>query len=224
MRIKKPKTLQSINFELADVAPLTELQDVAFQSKEHLVLHGVAGTGKTYLSCYLGYRDMFKGLYEKMVIIRNVVATRDIGFLPGTESDKCAVYETPYKEATNELFRRGDAYDTLKLKRVVEFKTTSFVRGITLKNAVIVVDEIQNMTFHELDSIITRAGPNCRFIFSGDFRQTDLDERKEKSGIHDFLRILDAMGDFDMIEFGIEDIVRSGLVKNYLIKKTEMGL
>jgi phosphate starvation-inducible protein PhoH len=224
MRTKKPKTLQSINFELADVFPLTELQDVAFQSEEHLVLHGVAGTGKTYLSCYLGYRDMFKGLYERMVIIRNVVATRDIGFLPGSEADKCAVYEVPYKEATNELFARGDAYDTLKLKRVVEFKTTSFIRGITLKNAVIVVDEIQNMTFHELDSIITRAGPNCRFIFSGDFRQTDLDERKEKSGIHNFLRILEAMGDFDMIEYGIEDIVRSGLVKNYLIKKTEMGL
>ena len=224
MRNKKPKTLQSINFELAEVNPLTELQDVAFRSQNHLVMHGLAGTGKTFLSCYLGYNDMSKNLYEKMVIIRNAVPTRDIGFLPGTEKDKSAVYEAPYKDITNELFQRGDAYEMLKLKRAVHFMTTSFIRGITLRNAVIIVDEIQNMNFHELDSIITRVGDNCRLIFSGDFRQTDLDQRKEKSGINDFLRILEEMGSFDMIEFGVEDIVRSGLVKDYLIKKTELGM
>ena len=224
MRIKKPKTLQGINFELSEVFPLTELQDVAFQSDKHLVMHGLAGTGKTFLSCYLGYSDMSKGLYDKMVIIRNAVPTRDIGFLPGTEKDKSAVYEAPYKDITNELFQRGDAYETMKLKRIVHFMTTSFIRGITLRNAVIIVDEIQNMTFHELDSIITRVGENCRLIFSGDFRQTDLNQKKEVSGINDFLRILERMGSFDMIEYGIEDIVRSGLVKDYLITKTEMDL
>ena len=163
---------------------------------------------------------MAKGDYQKLVIIRSAVPTRDIGFLPGTEKEKASVYEEPYKDIANDLFGRGDAYEILKQKNLVEFMTTSFIRGITLKHAVILIDECQNMSFHELDSIITRIGQGCRVIFCGDFRQADL----KQNGMQDFMKILKRMGDFDFIEFEVEDIVRSEFVKNYIIAKNELNL
>ena len=176
---KRNRTLAGASLTLQEIEPLTRNQVVAFDSSKHLILHGLAGTGKTFISCYLAFDDMSKGTYEKLVIIRSAVPTRDIGFLPGTEKEKSSVYEEPYQAVSNELFARGDAYSILKQKSLVEFMTTSFIRGITLKHAVILVDECQNMSFHELDSIITRIGQNCRVIFCGDFRQADL----EKNGM-----------------------------------------
>ena len=184
------------------------------------MLHGVAGTGKTFISCYLAFDDMVKNIYERFVIIRSAVPTRDIGFLPGNEKDKASVYEEPYKDICIELFQRGDAYEILKTKGLVHFMTTSFIRGVTLRNATIMIDECQNMSFHELDSIITRIGQGCRVVFCGDFRQADL----EKNGLKDFVRILKSMDQFDFIDFDIKDIVRSEFVKNYIIAKTELGL
>jgi len=164
---------------------------------------------------------MAKNEYERLVIIRSAVPTRDIGFLPGTEKEKQSVYEEPYKDICIDLFGRGDAYQILKQKNIVDFMTTSFIRGITLRNAVIVIDECQNMSFHELDSIITRMGNHCRVIFCGDFRQADL--KTGQSGMLDFLHVLKRMEEFDFIEFEVEDIVRSNFVKNYIIAKTELG-
>ena len=163
---------------------------------------------------------MVKNVYNNLVIIRSAVPTRDIGFLPGSEKEKASVYEEPYKEIALELFQRGDAYEILKTKGLVHFMTTSFVRGITLKETVIIIDECQNMTFHELDSIITRVGTNCRVIFCGDFRQSDL----KSNGLESFMEILKNMGSFDFIDFEIKDIVRSEFVKDYIIAKTELGL
>lgn len=217
---KKSKTLQGANLDLQQIEPLTQNQLRAFESHQHLVLHGVAGTGKTYISCYLAFDDMIKGIYDKLVIIRSAVSTRDIGFLPGTEKEKASVYEEPYKDICIELFQRGDAYEILKQKHLVHFMTTSFIRGVTLRNATILVDECQNMSFHELDSIITRVGEGCRVIFCGDFRQSDL----AKNGLRDFIRVLKAMDSFDLIDFEIKDIVRSAFVKEYIIAKTELGL
>ena len=217
---KKSKTLQGANLDLQPIEPLTQNQLKAFESQKHLVLHGVAGTGKTYISCYLAFDDMIKGIYDKLVIIRSAVSTRDIGFLPGTEKEKASVYEEPYKDICIELFQRGDAYEILKQKHLVHFMTTSFIRGVTLRNATILVDECQNMSFHELDSIITRVGEGCRVIFCGDFRQSDL----AKNGLRDFIRVLKAMDSFDLIDFEIKDIVRSAFVKEYIIAKTELGL
>ena len=137
-------------------------------------------------------------------------------------TEKSSVYEEPYRDICNDLFGRGDAYQILKTKNIVDFMTTSFIRGITLRNAVIVIDECQNMSFHELDSIITRMGEHCRVIFCGDFRQADL--KNGQSGMLDFLQILKRMEEFDFIEFEIEDIVRSSFVKNYIISKNELGL
>jgi len=217
---KRSKTLAGANLDLQQIEPLTQNQLKAFESEKNLVLHGVAGTGKTFISCYLAFDDMIKQEYQKLVIIRSAVSTRDIGFLPGNEKEKAHVYEEPYKDICIELFQRGDAYEILKTKGLVHFMTTSFVRGVTLRNATILIDECQNMTFHELDSIITRVGQGCRVIFCGDFRQSDL----KQNGLKDFIRILKAMDSFDLVDFEINDIVRSNFVKSYITAKTELGL
>jgi len=216
---KKSKTLAGAGLDLQPIEPLTANQLKAFESENHLVLHGVAGTGKTFISCYLAFDDMTKGLFDRVVIIRSAVSTRDIGFLPGTDREKASVYEEPYKDICVELFQRGDAYELLKNKGLVHFMTTSFIRGVTLRNATIIVDECQNMSFHELDSIITRVGEGCRVVFCGDFRQADLG----KNGLQDFMEVLKAMNSFDLIDFEIKDIVRSDFVKEYIIAKTELG-
>lgn len=217
---KRSKTLAGANLDLQQIEPLTQNQLKAFESEKNLVLHGVAGTGKTFISCYLAFDDMIKQEYQKLVIIRSAVSTRDIGFLPGNEKEKAHVYEEPYKDICIELFQRGDAYEILKTKGLVHFMTTSFIRGVTLRNATILIDECQNMSFHELDSIITRVGHGCRVIFCGDFRQSDL----RTNGLKDFIRILKAMDSFDLVDFEIQDIVRSNFVKSYITAKTELGL
>jgi phosphate starvation-inducible PhoH-like protein len=214
----KRKPMAALNLDLAVLDPMTNNQSRAFASKKHLVLEGAAGTGKSYCSIYLGLEDISDGKYQSMTIIRSCVPTRDIGFLPGNTEEKTAVYEAPYQEICNSLFGRGDAYQILKKKDIINFITTSFIRGITLDNTVIIVDEVQNMTFQELDSIITRVGANCRIIFCGDYNQSDL----KGNGLKDFLKILNAMGDFDTISFTKEDIVRSGLVKSYIINKMNL--
>lgn len=219
---KKNRTIAGAGLDLREIEPLTRNQLKVFESNKNLVLHGLAGTGKTFISCYLAFDDMAKNCYERLVIIRSAVPTRDIGFLPGNMSEKSSVYEEPYRDICNDLFGRGDAYQILKTKNIVDFMTTSFIRGITLRNAVIVIDECQNMSFHELDSVITRMGEHCRVIFCGDFRQADL--KNGQSGMLDFLQILKRMEEFDFIEFEVEDIVRSSFVKNYIISKNELGL
>lgn len=214
---------------LNNIAPITDNQDRAFHAfalDKHLLLHGSAGTGKTFLSLYLALMEVLNGHgdYEKVFIVRSVVPTRDMGFLPGSAKDKSKVYEAPYYSICTELFGRGDAYDVLKMKNVVEFMTTSFIRGVTLNNCVVVVDEMQNMTFQELDSVLTRIGENCKIIFSGDFKQSDLVRQSERRGILDFIKILSRLNSFEHIEFTREDIVRSRLVKEYIIAKEELHI
>ena len=220
---RKTNSLAGNQLTLNKIEPLTDNQKLAFDSEKNLVLHGIAGTGKTFVASYLAYQDITDKEYSKLVIIRSAVPTRDIGFLPGTDKEKSAVYEEPYKDVARELFQRGDAYEVLKQKFIVEFMTTSFIRGITIDNAVILIDECQNMTFHELDSIITRVGLNCRIMFCGDFRQDDFSGKRENSGMVEFMKILERTNRFDMVDFQIEDIVRSDLVKDYIIAKHEMG-
>jgi phosphate starvation-inducible protein PhoH len=191
-----------------------------FESDKNLLLHGCAGTGKTFISLYLALDDIEKGDYSKIILIRSVVPTREMGFLPGTESEKSRVYEEPYIGILQELFNRGDdPYGQLKSKNVINFITTSHIRGVTFQDSVIIVDECQNMTFHELDSIITRIGQNCRIIFCGDFFQSDL----KSTGILAFMEVLKEMEEFDFVEFGITDIVRSNLVRSYLVAKYNKG-
>lgn len=215
-RNKRRDPLSALNFDLKEIEPLTKSQVDAFESNKHLMLHGCAGTGKTYISLYLALDDLQKEDYEKIVIVRSAVPTREMGFLPGTEDEKAKVYESPYVNILQDLFNRGDdPYGQLKKKGVINFITTSYIRGVTFHDSVIIVDECQNMSFHELDSIITRVGQNCRIIFCGDFFQADL----RNTGIRDFMSIIKKMDEFTFIEFGISDIVRSDFVRNYLIEK-----
>ena len=175
------------------------------------------------MGLYLALGDVLEERYKRVVIVRSVVPTRDIGLLPGKLEQKIEIYEAPYKAIANDLFRRGDAYEILKKKNMLEFLTTSFVRGITLSDCVVVVDEINNMTFHELDSVITRLGQNTKIIFCGDFRQTDLRFADEQLGLEKFMKVLNKMDSVAHVEFDMNDIVRSGFVKEYIIQKTNLN-
>jgi hypothetical protein len=220
---------ERLNFNLKNIEPLTDNQKLSFESfgqGKNLMLHGIAGTGKSFISMYLGLKQIFSegSQYKKLVIVRSVVPTRDMGFLPGNSKEKARVYEAPYYAICTELFGRGDAYEYLKNKNIVDFISTSFIRGITINDSIIIVDEIANLTGHELDSIITRIGKNCRIIFCGDFRQSDFTKDQEKNGLMDFMRVIKRMKSFDFIDFQKEDIVRSSIVKNYIIEKDKLNL
>lgn len=223
--IEKQKT----PFELKKIEPLTENQKLSFEQYDkgkNLMLHGIAGTGKSFISLYLALNEIINGNgnYNKVIIVRSVVPTRDMGFLPGNNKEKTKVYEAPYYAICTELFGRGDAYEILKQKGMVDFISTSFIRGITLNNCIIIVDEIANMTLHELDSVITRVGRNCKIIFSGDFRQSDFTREHEKNGLIDFMKIINRMKSFAFIDFDENDIVRSSMVKDYIIQKDRLGI
>ena len=230
MKRKKP-----INKDLMrSIEPLTENQKELFrcyENNQNLVAYGCAGTGKTFITLYNALQDVLdeKSPYEKIYIVRSLVATREIGFLPGDHEDKSSLYQIPYKNMVKYMFQMpSDAdfemlYGNLKSQESIKFWSTSFLRGTTLDNAIVIVDEFQNLNFHELDSIITRVGENTRICFCGDARQSDLTKSNEKNGIVDFLSILRKMESFDIIEFGVDDIVRSGLVKEYIVAKMESG-
>lgn len=225
---RKPTTPGATQLQLKEISPLTENQGKVFSSYadgKHIVCAGSAGTGKTFLLFYLCLNDLINSQdYSKIIIFRSSVPTRNIGFLPGDEKEKMAAYEMPYRGICGDLFGRSDAYEILKKKTVIEFQSTSFVRGTTFDDCLIIVEEMQDMNIHELSTIITRCGKGTRIFFSGDFRQTDLDGRKEISGFNDFIRIVSLIPSFNIVEFGLDDIVRSGLVKEFLVAKEKLGL
>ena len=221
--------------DLVKVKPITENQKVVFEEYkkgQNLFLHGAAGTGKTFISLYLALQNVLdtESPYDTVYIVRSAVPTREIGFLPGDEEDKTALYQVPYQNMVQFMFEQPTdqafsmLYDRLKAQGSVMFLTTSYLRGITLDNAVVIVDESQNCNFHELDTIVTRVGQDSKIIFCGDFFQSDLTKMSEKEGLQDFMRILEQMKEFETVEFTIGDIVRSGFVRSYLIEKTKLGL
>ena len=234
-RALRKKKNQIGSQQLHDIEPLTDNQERLFDSYgegKNLVAYGAAGTGKTFIALYLALQDILdeNSPYEKLYIVRSLVATREIGFLPGTHEDKASLYQIPYKNMVKHMFEMPDdnsfemLYENLKHQETVSFWSTSFLRGTTLDNAIIIVDECQNLNFHELDSIMTRVGQDSKVCFCGDINQSDLQKTNERNGILDFQRILENMEEFSMVEFGVEDIVRSGLVKSYLISKLTLGL
>jgi phosphate starvation-inducible protein PhoH len=227
--VELPETEIKYSLTLDDFKPLTANQKKAHQSYKagyNLLLHGCAGSGKTYIAMHFALKDVMSSEndFEKVYIIRSTVPTRDQGFLPGKKQDKEAVYETPYIRNAVKMFGSNDAYARLKQQGHLEFMSTSYIRGDTLENCILVVDEINNMSGHELDSVITRAGNNCKVIFCGDGAQSDFIKDTDKKGLSEFMRIIDNMQSFDYIEFGVEDIVRSGLVKEYLIAKHKLNV
>ena len=214
---------------LKELNPITQTQEKVFQYYDkdyNLCLNGSAGTGKTYIALYLALQDVLDKNtdYDKVVIVRSIVPIRDIGFLPGSEEEKKEAYTLPYKTIIKDLVKVDDAWNKLVNQGALEFMSTSFIRGITISNAIIIIDEMQNLNFHELDSVITRLGDNCKIILCGDYFQSDFEKDRDKDGINIFLDILDRMKEFEVIEFGWEDIVRSDLVRDYIMIKQFMGV
>ena len=226
MKRKKPLSTDY----LIDIEPLTDNQKVLFKSYKdgkNIIAYGCAGTGKTFITLYNAIHDVLNENtpYERIYLVRSLVSTREIGFLPGDHEDKADIYQIPYKHMVKYMFQMPtDAdfemlYGNLRSQDTIKFWSTSFLRGTTLDNSIIIVDEFQNLNFHELDSIITRVGENSKIMFCGDASQSDLTKSNERNGIHDFMNILRKMESFDIIEFEVGDIVRSGLVKEYILAK-----
>lgn len=219
----------SIN-DLKTIKPLNTPQRIMFESYfsgNAILADGSAGTGKTFASVYLAMTDVLsKGSKQnKLIIVKSAVPAREIGFLPGTEGEKLESYEAPYKDIFADLFGRMTAYEKMKKQRVVDFVSTSFVRGLTWDNAVIIVDEIQNMTFYEINSVLTRVGANSKIIIIGDQLQTDLYRRNnDKSGMKDLVKIISNMEEFDHIKFTKEDIVRGAFVKSWICALEASGI
>jgi phosphate starvation-inducible protein PhoH and related proteins len=235
MSVKQMRRTKPINLEhLKQIEPLTDNQEKVFNAYtegKNLVLHGAAGTGKTFISLYLAMTEVLdpSSPYEKVYMVRSLVPTREIGFLPGDHEDKSNLYQIPYKNMVKYMFQMPDdnsferLYDNLRAQETISFWSTSFIRGVTLDRCVIIVDEFSNLNFHELDSIITRVGEDCKIIFSGDYTQSDLVKSNERTGVLDFMKILQTMPSFECVEFGVDDIVRSGLVREYLVSKINLG-
>ena len=220
---------------LLDIEPLTPAQDKVFAdwaNDKNLYLYGAAGTGKTFVALYLALRAVFDDHtpYDKIYIVRSLVATREIGFLPGDHEDKSFLYQIPYKQMVQYMFEMPDddsfenLYNNLKIQDTISFWSTSFIRGTTLDRSIVIVDECQNLNFHELDSIMTRVGEDTKIMFCGDALQSDLVKTNERNGVYNFLGIIRNMEEFGVTEFGIPDIVRSGLIRSYLIAKINAGL
>ena len=233
---KQMKRKKPINGDmLRDIEPLTENQQKLFDSyanSKNIIAYGAAGTGKTFITLFNALNDVLDTStpYEKIYIVRSLVSTREIGFLPGDHEDKSFLYQIPYKNMVKYMFELPSAadfemlYGNLKAQETISFWSTSFIRGTTFDRAIILVDEFQNLNFHELDSIMTRVGENTKIMCCGDATQSDLIKQNERNGIVDFMRVLRLMSSVDIIEFGVEDIVRSGLVKEFILAKMELNL
>jgi phosphate starvation-inducible PhoH-like protein len=232
-QIKKRKPINS-GF-LLDIEPITENQKKLFEAYDdgkNVVAQGCPGTGKTFSLLYKAIKEVLDETspYEKVYIIRSLVQTREIGFLPGNHNDKSELFEIPYKNMVKYMFNHfvdSDVemlYSNLKSQGTISFWSTSFVRGTTFDNCIIIVDEMQNNSAHEGYSLITRVGQNCKIMFSGDVNQSDLTRLSEKNGIHDFLRVVNLMPSMEIINFDIDDVVRSGLVKEFLLAQRALGM
>lgn len=214
---------------LITIDPVTPKQTEAWNAwrdGDNLALTGTAGTGKTFIALYLALEEVMNKStpYETLHIIRSVVPTREIGYLPGSVEEKLNAYTGPYRAATSELFQDPKAYEKLVHNNYINFQSTSYIRGVTFDSSIIIVDEMQNLNFHELDSVITRIGQATKIIFSGDYHQSDFKQDKDKNGINLFLSILDNMRGFSHVSFGWEDIVRSDFVREYIMTKEWMGI
>ena len=237
MTAKQMKRKKPINSDfLLDVKPLTENQEKLFddyKKGKNIFAYGAAGTGKTFIVLYNALKEVLneRTPYEKIYIVRSLVSTREIGFLPGDHEDKSALYQIPYKNMVKYMFEMpSDAdfemlYGNLKAQATISFWSTSFIRGTTFDNAILIIDECQNLNFHELDSIITRVGENTKIMLCGDASQSDLTKTYERNGILDFIKIIRNMEDeFGISEFGVNDIVRYGLVKKYIATKLALNI
>lgn len=217
--------------QLRNIEPLTPGQEELFKkytSGKNIVAHGFPGTGKTFLVMYLAFREILlrESNYDKVVVVRSAIPVIDQGHLPGDISEKELIFQMPYHAIFKELFNfpASKIVSQLIHQGLYEFISTSYIRGVTINNAIVIVDEFENLDGHSLDSIITRCGSDCKIIFCGDKAQSDLKTNSDRNGMPKFLNILNSLDEFGHVEFGVDDIVRSSLVKNYIIKKSELSI
>ena len=156
MKRKKPYNVDM----MVAVEPITANQKLAFESYQegkNLFLYGAAGTGKTFITLYNALKEVLDPItpYNKVVIVRSLVSTREIGFLPGDHEDKSFLYQIPYKNMVKYMFELPTdqefemLWGNLKAQESVTFWSTSFIRGTTLDDSIVIVDESQNLNFHE---------------------------------------------------------------------------
>lgn len=224
-----PKKLQASSlYSFQPITPAQEKVWAEYKKGQNLFLHGIAGTGKTFVAIYLAMQEILsrESEYQRVVVVRSCVPVRDIGFMPGTKEEKELVYQLPYEAIMKEIFVPNGTpiMDKLKDQKLYEFVSTSFLRGVTLHRTIVIFDEVQNATMQELDTAMTRLGDDCKIIFCGDFRQSDLQKQNDREGLHKFMQITRSMDEISHVEFHIEDIVRSSLVKSYITTKTRLGL
>jgi len=210
---------------------LTENQQKFFDAYKRgdyfIGLFGSPGVGKTFLAMYRGLEEVLDRTnpFKQIVVVRSAVQVRDQGFVPGSLDEKMEIYETPYKEISETLFGRSDAWDRLKEQGHARFISTTAIRGISIDDAIILVDESQSMTFHELSSVISRVGHRSKIIFIGDLKQNDLIKSKnDVSGLKEFLNVARHMDEFSEITFTPDDIVRSSLVKSFIVACDKLGI
>lgn len=208
---------------LTTIKPMTINQSRVFKEffkGQHLLIHGYAGTGKSFLSLYLALHEVMNlKSARRVIIVRSAVPSRTQGFLPGTEEEKAAVYEIAYSAIVDDLFGKAGSYNRLKDQKTIEFTTTSFLRGLTIDDAIIIIDEVQNMVDGEINTVMTRVGQNSRVLVCGDFRQNDLANKREESCIRSLMDTIQRMESFSVIEMTHDDIVRSGLVKEWILAR-----
>lgn len=228
----KQQMNESMNIRIDDlrtIDPITESQKEAYtawREGDNIAMVGTAGTGKTFLAMYLALEEIMDKStpFDSLRIIRSAVPTREVGFLPGTIDEKLDAFTGPYRAAAADLFEDDRAYEKLVHNKYIQFESTSYIRGVTFDNTIVLVDEMQNLNFHELDSVMTRIGHCSKIIFCGDYKQSDFKQMSDKQGINTFLEILEQLKHFSVVEFSWEDIVRSGLVRDYIMTKEWMGL
>lgn len=225
--VKQPSNALKIRLDhMKTFQPLTDNQKLFFDAYKRgdyfIALHGVAGTGKTFIALYKALEEVLDKAnpFNKIIIVRSAVPSREVGHLPGDIDEKTEIYRQPYQQICDTLFGRTDAYQRLEEQGHIDFISTSFIRGMSFDDAIILVDEMQNMTFEEIDTVMTRVGYRSKIIWCGDYRQTDLNKKKsDVSGILKFFDIAYHMSAFTKIEFTPDDIVRSSLVKDYILAK-----
>ena len=228
----KQQINESMNIRIDDlrtIDPVTESQKEAYtawREGDNIAMVGTAGTGKTFLAMYLALEEIMDKStpFDSLRIIRSAVPTREVGFLPGTIDEKLDAFTGPYRAAAADLFEDDRAYEKLVHNKYIQFESTSYIRGVTFDNTIVLVDEMQNLNYHELDSVMTRIGHCSKIIFCGDYKQSDFKQMSDKQGINTFLEILEQLKHFSVVEFSWEDIVRSGLVRDYIMTKEWMGL